>query len=103
MIVRTYTRGSVQTTLAALRWDAAARQFHAADYRLALDGFDATTTQRVTVDNPRTNGAAEFVRLAGLDTAGERVFVCKALRLVLVVELVVSGEKAAATAGQMAN
>lgn len=90
MIVRTLARGSIQTTTAALRWDAEARQFHAADYRLALEGFDATTTQRVTVVNRRTDGAAEFVRLPGLDTDAERVFVCKAMRLVLVVALVVT-------------
>lgn len=90
MLVRTFARGAIQTTTAALRYDAAERQFHAADYRLALDGFDAAATQRITVENRRTGGAAEFVRLAGLDTDAERVFVCKSLRLVLVVALVVT-------------
>lgn len=37
-----------------------------------------------------TGGSAEFVRLPGLDTDAERVFVCKAMRLVLVVALVVT-------------
>lgn len=90
MLVRSVSRGSVVTSTTAARWDAATRQFHATDFRLALDGYSYTATQRVTLVNPKTGGECEFVRLPGLDTEDEHVYVNKAARLVLVVALVLN-------------